>query len=158
MDNTRYYVDSLAYDFDMFLPKEKKKDNIYDINSVRKNVRNEKDKNAVAVRHAIRSRIGIIATVAFLLGVICFNIYLRVEITETSSQISKMETTINKAKSEQTQLEMDVERITNYTNIEEAAAKLGMQKAEKYQVTYITVTNGDKAETVDDGEILTAKR
>lgn len=169
MSSNRYYVDSLAYDFDMFMPKEKREDNIIELNRIKKVKQPQRDRRAAvsqrpaekaqarSVKMALSRKLSIAAVVVFFLGIFCANIYLRVQITETSTRIDKTEAMLDKAKSENVNLEMQMENRVSYKNLEQSAETLGMQKAEKYQVNYITVNQEDKSEVLTDKEALTAQ-
>ncbi len=148
MDNSRYYNDSLAYDFDMFLPKEKAKI-----------VKMPQKKSVKAKRVAasvVAERIKSAAIIAFVLSVICANIFLRVRITEINSEIAAVKSEIIELESEQTRLSVELENKISYKNIESAAVQLGMKKMDKSQVVYIK-TNSTNAARTSDGLLSAAK-
>lgn len=151
MDNSRYYNDSLAYDFDMFLPKEKPEK--------AKIVKMPQKKRATAKKAAVSvfaERIKSVAVIAFVLSVICANIFLRVRITEINSEISAVKSEITELESEQTRLSVELENKISYKNIESAAVQLGMKKMDKSQVIYIK-TNSANAARTSDGLLSAAK-
>lgn len=89
-------------------------------------------------------------------GMFGVNIYLRGEINEVSAEITKVEKQIAQKESEYTALEVAFDNRVSYKNLESAAAELGMQKAQKYQVNYI-VTNGEnRSEEIDGEKFITA--
>lgn len=171
MSSNRYYVDSLAYDFDMFLPKEKREDNIVEFDKSKKQNPQQKkqpqslsasaDANqkaqARSVKTAVSRKLSVVAIVLFFMAIFCGQIFLRVQITETSTQIAKTQTLLNNAKSENVSLEMEMENCISYKNLEQSAEELGMQKIEKYQVNYIVVNEEDKGEVLGDQKALTAQ-
>ena len=85
---SRYYVDSFAYDFDLFAPQTKKADNVLEIN------RRSSRKSASSPLPARRSRLrlsrpsALVMLLVMLLGLIAGNIYLRIKVTEVTSEIS----------------------------------------------------------------------
>ena len=146
MDNSRYYNDSLAYDFDMFLPKEKpqKKAKIVKMPQTAK-----KQAARKAAAEAVGSKVKAIAVIGFVLAVICANIFLRVRITDVNAQINDVKNEIVELKSEQTRLNVEFENRISFENLEQAAAALGMSKTDKSQVVYIRTNNTNAARTSD---------
>lgn len=148
MDNLKYYNDSLAYDFDMFMPHntaEKKRDNI--VRMPQKNIK-VRAKQKTAVKSLSVSAFAVMASI-FILAGLCGNIFLRLQINEVNSQINDMNTALNELDSEKTSLEVEFDRRISYSNIEVQAAELGMTKRSKDQVNYIRV-NDKNAALVDD--------
>lgn len=147
MDNLKYYNDSLAYDFEMFMPrtKESSKDNI--VKLPQSNVK-RKAKRRTAVKTVSVSAFAVMATV-FMVAAMCGNIFLRLQINEVNSQINDVKSEINVLESERTSLEVKFERIISYSNIELEAAEIGMQKMDKDQVKYIRVNDKNTAVTKD---------
>lgn len=151
MDNLKYYNDSLAYDFDMFMPRpaKKREDNI--VKLPQNNMRRRKARK-VAVKTASVSAFAVMSTV-LVLAALCGNIFLRLRINEVNSKINDVKTEINALKSERTSLEVELERTFSYSNIELEAAEMGMQKMDKSQVNYIRVNDTNTA-TKEDGTVL----
>ena len=151
MNNLKYYNDSLAYDFDMFMPstakKEKKEDNIIKLANPKK-----RNKTRRAVRAMSVSAFGVMAAV-FMLSALCGNLFLRLQINELNSKINDVKTQIGELDSEKTSLEMEFERRISYANIELEATELGMKKMSKEQVKYIRV-NDKNAAITSDGELV----
>jgi len=152
MNNSKYYNDSLAYDFEMFMPKKKEqKAEIVKIPSKRA----KRNARARATKKVSRT-LSIVLLGVFFVSVICANIALRVEISEASSKILDAKTNLAALSGEQTRLDIKFESIISYTNLEEAAKAIGMKKMSKSQIVYIRVNDQNKA--VDsDGNILTAE-
>lgn len=145
MDNSRYYNDSMAYDFDMFLPKEKPQK----AKIVKMPVAAKKKAARQAARDAVAARVRSVVVVGFMLAVICGNIFLRVRITEINSQIGDIKTEITALESEQTRLNVALENRISYKNLEQEAVALGMKKTDKSQVVYIKTHDGNAARTAD---------
>ena len=153
MDNLKYYNDSLAYDFEMFMPRSTesvRKDNIVKLPQTKQQHRAKKR----AVKRVSASAFAIMTTV-FVLAAMCGNIFLRLQINEVNSKINNVKTEINALQSQKTSLEVELERIISYSNIELEAAEIGMQKMDKNKVKYIRVNDKNTAVT-KDGETVTS--
>lgn len=154
MDNLKYYNESLAYDFDRFMPrtevrKENKENNIVKLPRVAAKQRTRK---RAAVKTVSVSAFAVMASI-FVLAALCGNIFLRLQINEVNSQINNLKTEINALDSQKVALEVELERKISYSNIELEAAEMGMQKMDKNQVTYIRVNDKNTA-TVADGKTV----
>lgn len=154
MDNVKYYNDSLAYDFEMFMPKEKtrQEDNIVKMPTPKVK---ERAKRRVATRSLSVSAFAVMASV-IILAALCGNIFLRLQINEVNSNINNMKAQINAVDSEKTSLDMEMEKRISYSNIEIEATEMGMQKKDKSQVKYIRVNEDDTAVT-KNGETVVSK-
>ena len=147
-----YYVDSFAYDFDLFAPQTKQAENVIEID--------RKTKSTTRTSHRPRRVLGrpmaITLILILLLGLIAGNIFLRVKVTEVTSRIDACDEKLERAISENTSLEMELENRVSLKNLEQSAQALGMQKAERYQIRYIDVLDGDKTEVLQNGTLVTA--
>lgn len=147
MDNLKYYNDSLAYDFEMFMPKTvnapKSRDNIV---AIPKKV--DKKRKAAAARH-LSAPVSLIMCAVFVLAGLCGNIALRLEINEVNAEINDVKAVIAELDSEKTALEVEMQRRISYANLELEAVQLGMKKPEKENVTYIRVNDKNAAITSD---------
>ena len=151
MDNMKYYTDSLAYDFSAFMPKEareNKRDNIVKIPQTRV-------KTAAKPRRISVSAFAVMASV-IMLGALCGNIFLRLQINEVNSKINALNKQIDTLDSEKTSLEVALERKISYSNIEIEATELGMKKKDKSQVKYIRVNDKDSA--TKNGNVVSSKK
>ena len=151
---SRYYVDSFAYDFDLFAPQTKKADNVLEID--RRSGRKTASSPAHRPRVKMSRPVALVMMLVLLLGLIAGNIYLRVRVTEVTNEISRCDVKLERAISENTSLDMEMENRVSLKNLEQSAAALGMQKAERYQVRYLDVLGGDKTEVLKDGALVTA--
>ncbi|MGN0174467.1 MAG: hypothetical protein ACI39F_08490 [Acutalibacteraceae bacterium] len=88
----------------------------------------------------------IVAIVIVLM--VCYNIYLRTEINDTKNSISKANKQIETLMSEQTQLNVEFEKLVSFSSLEEQAIKLGMQKRSESQIHYIDTSSEDYAEVI----------
>ena len=154
MDNLKYYNDSLAYDFEMFMPRKEepvRKDNIVKLPRTKQQSRAKKR----AVKRVSTSAFAVMTTV-FIVVSMCLNIFLRLHINEVNSEINDINTQKKALISEKTSLEVELERLISYSNIEVEAAEIGMQKMDKSQVKYIRVNDKNTAIT-KDGETVVSK-
>lgn len=156
MDNVKYYNDSLAYDFEMFMPKpqvrQQEKDNIIKLPGSQAKQRARRN---VAARKLSVSAFAVMVSV-IVLAALCGNIFLRLQINEVNSEINNMKSQINAVDSEKTSLEMELERRISYSNIELEATEMGMQKKDKSQVKYIRVNDTDTTVT-EEGKTVEVK-
>ncbi len=151
VDNLKYYNDSLAYDFEMFMPRSAepvRKDNIVKLPETK----HQKHAKRRAVKRVSASAFAVM-TAVFMLAAMCGNIFLRLQINEVNSKINTVKSEINALTSEKTRLEVELERVISYSNIELEAAEIGMQKMDKNQVKYIRVNDKNTAIT-KDGDLI----
>lgn len=148
MNNLKYYNDSLAYDFDMFMPKTaKNKQNKDNIVVMPKAAQSQKRKKAAAKR--ISSPLMLLMCGVMFLAAFCGNIALRLEINEVSAEIKTVKSQIAELDSEKTSLEVEMQRRIAFSNLEYEAVKLGMRKPTKENITYIRVNDKNAAKTAD---------
>lgn len=155
----RYYVESTAYDFDMFTDKKKSATNVVDFNEAKKNKTRSAHKKSLKSKPAHKVNMRTVSTVMvclLFLGLFGINIFLRGEINEVSAEISKVEKQIEQKESEYTALEVEFENRASFKNLESAAADMGMQKSQKYQVNYIVTDDENRPEEIDGAKFVTA--
>ena len=158
MNNIKYYNDSLAYDFEMFMPranvvpKSREKDNIVKLPQDQAKTRSRRK---AATKHLTASAFAVLTSV-FILAALCGNIFLRLRINEVNSQINSIKSEIDAAKSERTSLSVRLEREISFSNIELEATELGMHKMDKSQVKYIRVNEKNTAVT-KNGKTVTSE-
>ena len=154
MNNTKYYNDSLAYDFDLFLPRTEQASRAEIVKMPERKVNNAS--RAVA-KKKVSKAVSIVLLGTLFVTMICAGIALRVEISEVNSQIIDAKSELAALSGEETRIDMELGRMTSYKNIEEEAQALGMKKMDKSQIVYIRVNDGNKA--VDgEGNVLTAEK
>ena len=156
MNNMKYYNDSLAYDFEMFMPKTAERDKARDNIVVMPKAAERTKKRTRAAAKSLSSPMLLIMTVVFILAGLCGNIALRIQINEVNSEINEMKSSINELDSVKTSLEVEMQRRISYSILELEATQLGMRKMEKDNVKYIRVNDKDKAVTAN-GETVTAE-
>ncbi len=153
MNNAKYYNDSLAYDFELFMPKTQHSPRAEIVKMPKKKVNKAVRRQA---RREVSKTASIIMIGLFLVSMILAGIALRVEISEVNSEIIKAKHELAALSGEETRIDMEFEQMMSYKNIEEAAKALGMRKMDKSQIVYIRVNNTNKA--IDsNGNILTAE-
>ena len=154
----KFVVESTAYDFDLFETKTRREQaNVVDFNKAKKNTSAAKKaaKRSKAQKVNIRTVSAVMVSLLFL-GMFGINIYLRGEINEVTNEISKVEKQLDRKESEYTALEVEFDNRVSYKNLESAAAEMGMQKVQKYQVNYISTYDQNRSEEIDGGEFVTA--
>lgn len=152
VDNLKYYNDSMAYDFEMFMPRSvepTKKDNIVKLPKTKQ----QKKTKRLAVKRMSTSVMAVM-TAMFMLAAMCGNIFLHLQINEVNSKINAVKGEIKEFESEKTNLEVQLERVISYSNIELEAAEIGMQKMDKSQVKYIRVNDKNTAITKDGETVI----
>ncbi len=152
MDNLKYYNDSLAYDFEMFMPKEKKQHNRDNI-VVMPNVAQKQNQRRRAASRSLSPTVVAIMCVVFIVAGLCGNIALRIKINEVNSEINDVKAAVAELDSEKTALEVELQRRISYMNLELEATQLGMKKPSKEDVTYIRVNDKNVAKNAK-GTIL----
>lgn len=151
---SKYYVDSFAYDYDMFMPHEKKQNNVVEINRKKSRPTAKKTASRMFTAGALVKTAFVLVMLALIMG----NIYLRVQVTEITTEINKVQTEYSRALSQNTSLEMQLESTISYKNLEDSAKALGMQKAEPHQINYINSVDSDKVEITDGKTLVTAAK
>ena len=154
MDNMKYYNDSLAYDFEMFMPKTAENQNTRDNIVVMPKTAERSKRRTRAAARSLTSPALLIMTAVFILAGLCGNIALRIKINEVNSEINGVKSAITELDSEKTSLEVEIQRRISYSNLELEATQLGMRKMEKSNVKYIRVNDKDKAVTADGKTVV----
>ncbi len=154
MNNMKYYNDSLAYDFEMFMPKTAENQNTRDNIVVMPKTAERSKRRTRAAARSLTSPALLIMTAVFILAGLCGNIALRIKINEVNSEINGVKSAITELDSEKTSLEVEIQRRISYSNLELEATQLGMRKMEKSNVKYIRVNDKDKAVTADGKTVV----
>ena len=152
--NERYSRTSTAYDFDRFLPAEKKKAEIRALPRPKQN----KKTNAGAADSVLFRRAKMLAAAGVIVFMLCANLYLRSEIADVQDQIQKNNKQIQTLKNEEIRMNMELESKLSFTNIEEAAKKLGMRKKDSGRITYIQLEEDDRVVVRKPASGLTANK
>lgn len=153
MNNVKYYNDSLAYNFDMFMPspakKTQSKDNIV---VMPKTAKKAKSRKKAAVKSLSSPTMFLLCAIV-VLGGFCGNISMRLKINEVNEEINTIKSSIAELDSEMTALEVEMQRRISFSNLELEAVELGMKKPSKENVNYIVV-NEENAAKNSDGQII----
>ncbi len=151
MNNFKYYNDSLAYDFELFMPREKSvnTDNVIKMPQ-KKTVKKQRKAKA---QKTVSVSVAFVLLCTFFLAALCGNIFLRIRINEVDSQINDINVEINEMNADHTKLFVEMEKIISYNNLEQSAEVLGMKKMDKDQVVYIHVNDRNTAIT-SNGELV----
>ena len=144
MDNLKYYNESLAYDFEMFMPKEKKVNTRDNIVVMPKTAQKAKQRRS-AVSRKLSPTVTAIMCLVFVMAALCGNIALRIKINEVNSEINDVKAAVAELDSEKTALEVEFQRRISYLNLETKAVELGMKKPTKEDVKYIRVNDKNVA-------------
>lgn len=146
IDNSKYYNDCLAYDFEMFAEHPKKNtvpDNIIKINP--------KTRPKTKTSSGILFKVSVIASILFF----CFaNIQLRVATNEINSEINKKKAEIRELEAEKKALEMQFENMISLEALEIKASEIGMRKISKDQIKYIRTVTEDKATRGEEKQVI----
>ena len=156
MDNVKYYNESLAYDFEMFMPKTAPRKTTRDNIVVMPKTANRSKSRRRAAARTLSPSVAALMAMVIVLAALCGNIALRLQINEVNSEINDMKAMIAELDSEKTALEMEYEKRISYANLETQAVELGMNKPSKDDVTYIKVNSKNAARTAD-GRLITAE-
>ena len=146
MDNSKYYNDCLAYDFEMFAERPKKKtapDNIIKISP--------KTRPKTKTSSGVIFKACVIASILFF----CFaNIQLRIMTNEINSEINKKKAEIRELEAEKNELEMQLENMISLETLEIKASEMGMRKMNKDQIKYIRTVTEDKATRGEGKQVI----
>ena len=154
MNNAKYYNDSLAYDFELFMPRTEQEKRAQIVKMPKRKVNKASQR---AARKGVSRTVSIVMVGTMLVAMICSGIALRVEISEVNSQIVDAKNQLAALSGEETRIDMEIGRMMSYKNIEDAAKAMGMKKMDKSQIVYIRVNDENKA--VDaQGNVLTAEK
>lgn len=153
MDNSRYYNDSLAYDFELFMPKPAAATptggNVIKMPETKSH---KKAKQITAINEVSVAFSSVIISLLLLIG-LCAGIVLRIQVNETNSKINKAKTELGVLDSIETSLSVEYERRVAYSNLELEATALGMKKMDRDQVVYIQLNDTAVAKNAN-GEII----
>lgn len=152
------YRDSTAYDFERFATK---KPNIVRLPDAEPQRRPKSQARIRAEQRALRRRMAVkaLACAAVVLMLVGFRIYGAIQQSELTAEITQTQVSIDRLKSESTRLEMELASSIAYTNLEKAAADMGMQKQQSAQTVCVRLNDEDQAEILkkDENTSLWAK-
>jgi len=142
---------SAAYDFDMFLPAEKREARIVELPQKNKKP-GEREQTGAQSRPvsegqqagALRQRLGAISASAIILFMPCAMLYTRSELADMKDQIYKGRKQLDALRNEEVRLNMEIEEKISFANLEQEAQKLGMHKKDLSKIIYIQFEESDR--------------
>lgn len=138
------YRDNTAYDFDLFTPKKRE---VVEI-PVYKNKKRTKT-------FAVKQPMVVLSVVATLILIIA-QLHCQLQLSETVDKISQTEKNIEILQSENTRLQTEINGKISFTNMEQSAKEMGMQKITAAQTEYIHLCDEDASEVVENNTGLLA--
>lgn len=156
-----------AYDLSLFetrpltvevggLPKEKPSPKTQRRNNVIELPQKELDQNRRKHPFSLKT-VAVVATMALMLTIVGSIVFNQVQLNELTTQIAAAQTQLAEQESVHTQMQMEANANMTLSDVEQYAKEyLDMSKIGKSQVTYITLTEGDQGNVVQDsgGESL----
>lgn len=148
------YKDSTAYDFERF--EQKKTNNIVQLPGSEPQRRPKSRARILAEERARRrvmtAKVLVCATAVLML--VGFRIFGAIQQSEITAEITATQTSIDRLKSESVRLEMEIASAVAYTNLEKAAADMGMQKQQSTQTVCVMLNDEDEAEIVQEEQSM----
>lgn len=130
-----------AYDFKTFEAKESRKARAEIVDIVAK----QRKKNAK------KTSISILLACAVFITIFAANVFGYIQLTETTSQISKKTNELDLLRNEYKSLEVSYGSMVDLRSVEQLAIyNYGMSKLDKDQVEYIALNEKDKVEHLDE--------
>ena len=146
-----------AYDFSRFEPRRKEQAEEAQKNNIIQLPKEQIEKNARPRLHPVRL-LSTFAMFAVILATVGSLVYGQVQLTELTDSINSTEQELAESESLYTQLQMKSDAMLSIDSVEAYAEQnLGMRKAEKSQVEYISTAQGDEGtvlQSVDEQSIL----
>ncbi len=130
------YRTNTAYDFDLFTDKKRE---VVELPVQKKKAKNKK---ALAIKPSV-----VLCAAAVLLLIIA-QLHCQLQVSETVDKISRTEKNIEILQSENTRLQTELNGKISFTNMEQSAKEMGMQKITAAQTEYINLCDEDVSEVV----------
>ena len=137
------YRDNTAYDFEMFSPKKKVVE--LPVSSPAKK-RASASAKRTAVQPANRSRFLAIGAVVVVFLLILAQLHCQLKNSEVVDQIYQTEKAIETLQSENTRLQVELDGKVSFSNMENTAKSMGMQKITVAQMEYVNLCTEDAIE------------
>ena len=139
-----------AYDFARFEPKRREQAPEIQKNNVIPLPKEQIEKNARPRLHPLRV-VSTLAVMLVILATVGSLVYGQVRLTELTDSINSTEKALSESESVYTQLQMKSDALMSLDSVEAYAEQnLGMQKAEKDQVEYISMAQEDQGTVLQD--------
>ena len=107
-----------------------------------------------------KTNLTVIVFVLLIISMVFFKIYNDVQLNELTTQNVKMKQQLENLHSEETRLQVLLEKRTDLREIEKRATEeLGLKKIEKYQIEYVALPTKDKTflvATKQDNDFLSS--
>ena len=139
------YRDNTAYDFEMFSPKKKVVELPVSASSKK---RTSSAKKTVA-QPAKRSSVLAIGAVAIAFLLIIAQLHCQLKNSEVVDQIYQTEKAIETLQSENTRLQVEMDGKVSFSNMENTAKSMGMQKITVAQMEYVNLCTEDAVEVTN---------
>jgi cell division protein FtsL len=150
------YQNNTAYDFDLFAPKKTEVVEIPTNNRQRqKSYKQKTSSSAKTASVSAKTLVSVAAVVSVLLLVIA-QLSCQLQNSEVVDKIHRTEQSIEVLQSENTRLQTELNGKISFTNMEEAARNMGMQKMTHSQTQYINLCNQDAVEMAEGNTGLLA--
>ena len=147
----RYSKESVAYDYELFAPRSPKTEQkIVALPAKKARAAARPAAKAQARPKSFTTSAGKILLAGVIVAMLCMMLFTRMRITEHQSEIARATTQLEELKAEEVRLSMELENKTSFENVEQLAQAMGMQKAQPYQIHYVSYASGDRAEVLED--------
>jgi cell division protein FtsL len=140
------YRDNTAYDFEMFSPKKK----VVELPVSAPSKKRTSSAKKTAAQPAKRSSVLAIGAVAIAFLLIIAQLHCQLKNSEVVDQIYQTEKAIETLQSENTRLQVELDGKVSFSNMENTAKSMGMQKITVAQMEYVNLCTEDTIE-VNEG-------
>lgn len=107
--------------------------------------------NRTGMVWVVLRQVRMVAVGGILLALLCSYLFSQAQVSALAADIQKYESQLAAAQSEYSYLTSQMDAITNQSNVDGIAAKLGLMKIDPSQVTYITVEQESQITRPDSG-------
>lgn len=141
-----------AYDFELFEPKKKQEPQQQPKSNIIRLPQEELERNR-RPKHRSLKVVSMCLFLTAMLGIVGTFVYGQVRLSELTNEINRSSTELSEQQSLYTQLKMKSQAKLSLQTVEEyAEAQLGMRKIEQDQVEYISLSQGDKGQVLEEGQ------
>ncbi len=144
----RFY-DNAAYDFEKFAPKKT------GARVIRLPENRSRHKSSQSLK--LKAKLKICAAAAVILTLVIIQIHGQIKNSEVCAQISTTNDQITALKQEESRLNVELNTVVSFNNIENVAKEKGMQKATGAQTGYINICDEDSVEVAEDNKNIFEK-
>lgn len=144
----RFY-DNAAYDFEKFATKKN------EAKVIRLPENRNRHRSSESLKLKAKLKIG--AVVAVVLTLIVIQIHGQIKNSEVCAKINSTNEQITALEQEESRLNVELNTIVSFNNIENVAKEKGMQKATGAQTGYINICDEDSVEVAEDNKNIFEK-